>query len=113
MTNQRRDIGRHFDLLQFFEKLAHLQHRAAAVSENQRGDAHANEIFSARLLVDFLGMRVDINETRRNHQTARFNFFFAVSRDFPDGGDASVFDAEVREESRIPGAIRDAAIAQN
>jgi hypothetical protein len=58
-------------------------------------------------------MCVNVNKTGRNDEALSIHLGFGGARDSTDLCDASVFDGQVAEESRVAGAVDDAAMTDD
>ena len=68
VADQRREVDRGAGALDVAERLADVERRAAAVAGDDRRDAHADEVLGERLLDEIVGVRVDVDEARRDDQ---------------------------------------------
>ena len=64
-----------------------------------------------RIIADFIGVGMDVNETRRDDQTGGVNLLVGAAGDLADLNDATVLDGDVSEESGVARAIHNATIA--
>jgi len=110
MTDQRGDIDGDSGLLELFEKLRHVGARIAAVAGDDGCHAHAQEILRNGYLADVLRMRVNVDETRRGHLSARVDGLIGGTLGFPDGDNLSALHADAAFHQRRTTAIGDSRI---
>jgi hypothetical protein len=113
VADERGNVGRNLFAFDVGEEFADVKFGAAAVANDERGDAHAEEVFGLGLLDDFVGVRVDVNEARRDDQSGGINFLLGLAGHATDGDDAALLDADVGEVRGVACAVHDASVADD
>ena len=114
MSNQGSQIHPDGLLLCSCEKGGDFSSRSPAVSGNQRSNAHTNEIFGGRLLIDRLYMRVHIDEAGREYLTFRIDRPLPGLRKDPSNlSNTTVRDSHVTAEPRIATTVYDARVSND
>lgn len=93
--------------------LAHVHRRTAAIPRHQGGDAHAQKILRHGLGRQIIGVGVDINESRGDHQPGGVPLRLGGAGHAAQSGDAAVPDGHIGKPRRIPGAVHHAAAADD
>ena len=68
VPDERREVHRDAGVADALERVADVQRRRAAVARHDRRDAHADEVLRQRLRRQVVGVRVDVDESRREHE---------------------------------------------
>jgi len=112
VADERADVGgdvRGFELLEILTKV---QPRAAAVAEHEGRDAHAEKILGPGLVFDALGVRVGIDESGGDDQSAHLHAALCCALHPAHRHDPSVAHCHIGEHGRVARAIRYPSAAQ-
>ena len=90
LTNERSEIHRYILLFDITKDGSDIQRGSATISGDDGSDAHADKIFRFRHFCDFIGVGVNINESRCDDETLGVYFGFGVTLDAADCGDRVV-----------------------
>ena len=111
MRDQRGQVNGEWLVSDPPEKLADFGRRRAAVSGDERRDAHAHEVLCRRKAINRFDVRVHVDETGRENLVVRVDDFArCVRRYVPDANNSAVANADVGTEPGIAAAVDDAGV---
>jgi len=110
VTDERRKVDRDPRLTNIRQRLADVQRGSAAITRNNRGYAHPDEVFRARGLRDVVSMCMNVDESRRDDQAGDVNDLGGSRlREQADRRNPSVLDAYIAALPCSAGTINERA----
>ncbi len=111
MSDERRQIDGEWFFFYSAQEPSYIEGRTAAVSGDQRGHAHANEILRIRQTVDRFNVCVNVDETRGDDLAFGIDCSCCIGWiDSAEAGNATILNADVRPKPGIAAAVNNTPV---